>query len=454
LSVILIVISLVAAACGGGDRGDDPSGVGSPTTAEASSGASDGSFGTLDSPCGEGDAKGATDQGVTDTEIRIGYGDDSGYPQSPGLNHQVSDAVKAFIAWCNDQGGINGREVVGDYYDAAVTNVANVLTEACEKDFYLVGEFWVLDDAQEPLRRGCGLPAVPAAAGTAKFANAPLKHEPVPSALDQASVSGAVQLQELYPDEVKKAGVLWGNYPVIVDRKDQVNEAYSEFGWSFDSECSVSYSITGEADWKPLIQKLKDCGAEVVYWVGSPAPNFEAALEAASQLEYEPVWWSDTNTYDLAFAKWNTNGFGDKVYFRMAFTPLEEADSNPAVEQYLQILEDSGGDVNQFGEQAASAFLLWATAVQACGSDVTRDCVAGELDDVHEWTGGGLHAPTDPGANTVPSCGVLMNLKGTEFVRVTPEEADTYDCDPSYAHQLEGLVVTRNNIGPDRIAPL
>jgi hypothetical protein len=47
-----------------------------------------------------------------------------------------------------------------------------------------------------------------------------------------------------------------------------------------------------------------------------------------------------------------------------------------------------------------------------------------------------------------------MNMKGTEFVRVTPEEEDTYDCDPSYAHQLEGLVVTRNKIGPDRIAPL
>ena len=27
------------------------------------------------------------------------------------------------IAWCNAQGGINGRKIVGDYYDAAVTNV-------------------------------------------------------------------------------------------------------------------------------------------------------------------------------------------------------------------------------------------------------------------------------------------------------------------------------------------
>ena len=35
----------------------------------------------------------------------------------------MGDAVKAMIAWCDAQGGINGRKIVGDYYDAAITNV-------------------------------------------------------------------------------------------------------------------------------------------------------------------------------------------------------------------------------------------------------------------------------------------------------------------------------------------
>ena len=44
------------------------------------------------------------------------------------------------IDWCNEQGGINGRQIVGNYYDAAITNVVNVTTEACSQVFMLVGE--------------------------------------------------------------------------------------------------------------------------------------------------------------------------------------------------------------------------------------------------------------------------------------------------------------------------
>ncbi len=78
-------------------------------------------FGTLDSPCGPGSATGATDRGVTDSASTIGYGDDRGFAQSPGLNKEMGDSVKAFIKWCNDQGGINGRKIIGDFYDAKIT---------------------------------------------------------------------------------------------------------------------------------------------------------------------------------------------------------------------------------------------------------------------------------------------------------------------------------------------
>ena len=65
--------------------------------------------------------------------------------------------MKAMIAWCNDQGGINGREVVGNYYDAKVTEVTNAMTQACEEVFMLVGQGWVFDSGQETIRQGCGL---------------------------------------------------------------------------------------------------------------------------------------------------------------------------------------------------------------------------------------------------------------------------------------------------------
>ena len=119
---LVAVLSIFAAACGGG-RSDSSDGSTNTTAKSTSSG-----FGTLDSPCGAGDAKGATQQGVTDTAITIGYGDDAGYAAAPGLNKEMSDAMKAMIKWCNDQGGINGRQITGKYYDAAIMNVSNVMT--------------------------------------------------------------------------------------------------------------------------------------------------------------------------------------------------------------------------------------------------------------------------------------------------------------------------------------
>src|SRR5690606_4298570 len=151
--------------------------------------------------------------------------------------------------------------------------------------------------------------------------------------------------------------------------------------------------------WAAIAQRLKDCGAEMVYFSGSPNPAFQNFLDAASQVDFKPVWWTDANFVTPQFAAWNQNGFADNVYSRMVFVPLEQADTNPATKQYVELVEPSGGDVSLLGAQAASAFLLWATGAKACGSNLTGQCVIDELRKVNEWTGGGLHSTTDPGGN-------------------------------------------------------
>ena len=88
LVALVTVLSLVAAACGSGRSSSSGDDNGSTATTAATGG--DTTFGDLASPCGAGDASGATQQGVTDTSITIGYGDDAGFAQSPGLNHEMS----------------------------------------------------------------------------------------------------------------------------------------------------------------------------------------------------------------------------------------------------------------------------------------------------------------------------------------------------------------------------
>jgi ABC-type branched-subunit amino acid transport system substrate-binding protein len=442
----LLAIALVAGACSSGRSSSSDTGTATTTAADSGT-----SFGDLASPCGPGDANGATAQGVTDTSITIGYGDDAGYQPAPGLSHQLSDAMKAMISWCNDQGGINGRKVVGNYYDAKVTEVTNAMTQACAQAFMLVGEGWVFDSGQESTRQGCGLPAVPGYAVSPAFTNAPDQVQSVPNPVDYMPTEFAAAFQKLFPEQIKKTATVYADYPATKDPKDKVLATYPQFGFNF-LDCPQVYGIQGESDWKPLAQKLKDCGAEAVYFAGSPYPNFENFLDAANQVDYHPIWFSDANMYDEALAKWNVNGYADKVYIRSSFTPLFEADKVPAVQQYIDIVTKSGGEVNQLGEQAASSFLLWATAAQQCGSTLTRDCVMGELAKVTSWTGGGLHSEGNPAGNLPATCGMVLKVTGTNFERVYPTEPGTLDCSADYATKVTGPLIDRAKLDANRIA--
>lgn len=337
----------MAGACSSG-RSDDATTDGSTATTKV---ADETAFGDLPSPCGPGEAKGATAQGVTDTAITIGYGDDAGYQPAPGLSHELSDAMKAMITWCNDQGGINGRKVVGNYYDAEVTEVTNAMTQACSEAFMLVGQGWVFDSGQETLRQGCGLSAVPGYAVSPAFTNAPNQVQSVPNPVDYMPTEFAAAFAKLFPNEIKKTSVVFADYPATKDPKDEVVATYPQYGFTF-LDCPQTYGIQGESDWKPLAQKLKDCGAEVVYFVGSPYPNFENFLDAANQVDYHPIWFSDANMYDETLAQWNVSGYADKVYMRSSFIPLFEADQVPAVQKYIEVVTASGGEVNQLIERS------------------------------------------------------------------------------------------------------
>lgn len=417
-----LALAMVTTSCASERSGDD--GV------SAGGGQSSGGgryFGTLPSPCGPGDAKGATDQGVTDTTITIGFGDDRGFASAPGLSKEMGDAVKAMIDWCNEQGGINGRKIKGNQYDAAYTNSVKVMQQACKQDFMLVGQGFAMDEAAEQHRVACKLPTV---AGFTVGPNAtmgPMKYEAVPYPVDLMNVGGLRIAEKLFPEAKEKADILLSTSPAVTMGTNKVSAAMKKLGYK-QLNCGVRLNDAGESSYMPHAEKIKKCGAELLWSSDSPDPGQFSLLESIERAGAKPKYLFEATWYSSLVAQWNKAGTGDNIHIAMIFQPLENADKVPAVKQYMDLVNAQKGKVALLGMQATSSFLLWAQAAKNCGSNLTRQCVINELSKVHEWTGGGLHAPTDPGANKPSSCALMVKLTGTKYEQVYPKTIGEYEC--------------------------
>jgi hypothetical protein len=87
-----------------------------------------------------------------------------------------------------------------------------------------------------------------------------------------------------------------------------------------------------------------------------------------------------------------------------------------------------------FGILAWSAGLAFEQAAKAVGPHLTRAALVSQLQQIHNWTGGGVTPPVDLG-NKIPSpCFFYLQIQGGGFQRAYPSGANTYDCSGGLFH--------------------
>jgi ABC-type branched-subunit amino acid transport system substrate-binding protein len=429
--------ALLLAACG---RSDSETGGGSTTSTTAgSTQPASGDFGTLEDVCQSGDASGAPAQGVTPTEIKVGTFADPGFVGRPGLDQELFDTAEVFAKWCNAAGGINGRKIVVNEHDSALFDVKARMTDACSQDFFLVGGGAVFDNQGVETRLQCMLPDIPGYQVTAEARGADLKVEPLPNPIDNIAIGDYRYLAKKYPSSTKKIGILTGDLPTTVTVAKQAEEAAKKLGWQ------IVYSdqdpSTGPTSWAPYAQGMKDKGVEGLIWVGEPE-NLAKLEVDMKDVDFAPQWVrADTNHYDQKLLDVGGSSVAN-TYIPSAFVPFEQAAKNPATQQYLDAMEQYKPNAKAkalLGAQAWSAWLLFAQAAKACGSDLTRTCVFDNAKKIHDWTGGGLHATTDPGGNKGSQCFTLLVAGNGKFAVVdNSPNTGLYNCSPQNRQALQG----------------
>lgn len=425
MGVAAAALLLVAGACSSDRSDEDPEG-GDGSTSTSADVPTD-TFGDLESPCGDGDASGATEQGVTDDSITIGYGDDSGYANAPGLNEEMGDAMDEMIAWCNSQGGINGREIVGNRYDAALDNAAQVIVESCAQDFMLVGQGFAGDEDIEADRIACKMPMVPGFTLSSSANNAPMSYAPLPFPADQLSVARGELTLQTFP-EATAFDFIGHDSPFTQLGEKRTLAVYEASGMK-QAGCGVVLKSAGGDNYRALVQRYEECGATVLFDQGTPTPATFSFLDAMRVEGYEPTILTDATWYAQNVLSANVDGLTEGINITMQFQPFENADKVQAVADYLAVMaQNPDAKTGLLGMQSTSSFLLWATAAKACGSDLTRQCMVNELSKVTSWTGGGMHAESNPGENLPPSCSMIMTVKGGTYEQIAPAEQGEFYC--------------------------
>ena len=437
---LLLVIALVGAACGGRD-GDDATPT-TTTTVAVTQDADDSPtepddtpvvedpavmIGTLASPCAAGDASGATDTGVSDDKINVAVFSDHTNDIAPGLNVDVYEAVEAFVAWCNDQGGIEGRPVETELFESKLFEANQRAAEICESDVFVALGAGALDNDSVNTLADCGVPYLAAFTGSKPAIESPAAFPAIPTPFVSHAAGEGFWFAEQFPAEIENAGILFASFASSVQIAARAQVAYEQAGFNFIHE--GTHNPQGETNWTPVMQPFKEAGVEVI--VSMAQTEFTAAfMLAAAEQDYFPIVLANSANFTDDLITIGGEAV-EGVYTYTGSAPIGEAIEGSATQFYLDLLADYGDDAQPalLGINSLASTVLFAHTAAACGSELTRDCLRTGIEGLDSWDTGGLHGPTNPGAREGTACYMVLQVIDGEWARISPSEG--LDCDPT-----------------------
>ena len=439
-------LTLAVAGCGrSGSSGPAASSSSPVGSSSAPASAAPGDFGSLKGVCGPGNAKGATERGVTDTTIRIGVTADPGAAAAPGLEQEFFDTADGFSQWCNAAGGINGRKIVVDKLDAKLFNVGQVTTQACQKDFMLVGNGNAFDSAGVKIRENCKLGQIPAYVVSPQAVDAKYQVQASPVPSDEVNNGAMRLLAAAYPD-TKAGGVGIGSSTLssIIPTGLKAQEYLKDIG----VKVAVLQNQPVQVDnYRPYIEQLKTTDAKGFYQISAQDPT--PIVQAMKNVGYTPDWilYSVQFYGPQAVSGAKALGTFPPSYVQFPTLPFALDTKYPVLKQAENIISAAVHNPKLTWSSLSSfnAWLLFAESAKACGSNLTMDCVLSKAKDHTDWTAGGLYPPQNLVSGEASPCIALVRLTSDGFVydeKVTsPTSGDgPFNCDPANVKHVKTYV--------------
>ena len=403
----------------------------------ASSVATNGQWPGVGKICEAGPGGASSVRGVGSKTINIAVFNDAANTVDPGLEAEFPQQAQAFADWCNASGGIDGRHIVIDNRDAALFNAAQQATAACQSDFMAVGGGMALDQPSVPIREQCGLGQI---SGYVVSNASDLASDQVdPSGINTDSVTSGWfgALAKAYPQAVKNAGMGGADTPSVLEPETKYEFGAEAQGWNVGEFLEPPVTVE---NWAPYVEDYQTKGVQAL-WPADTA-NFTPFAQAMTTAGYHPAFIALGTQFanSQTSAAIAANPSLPPVYVETSWWPLSLASQNPSLEQLVNTMHTyaKGDSVDFDDEEGAEAWLLWAKAASACGTDLTVSCVLNKAAAVTNWDAGGIEAPiahlTLSNDNPQPSpCFTIMkgSAKGWFYDKaITHPTQSIWNCNP------------------------
>ena len=403
--------------------GPDAAAGGSATPAAPSAGAAPVAGGQCQGKSG------ATEVGVTAGEIKVGNVTSLTGP-IPGFGSTGQQAVRAYFAMVNSQGGVCGRKLTlvsgDDRLDASVNRAE---TERISRQVLgFTGMLSIVDGGGAQVLKGTNIPDTVLAVGDERIALS-----------NNFSVQGLTPGvkgtgQELaYRHMAQKFGaknfaIIWGSQVVARTQAQAFIEDAKKAGLNIAYTAEVAPT---ESNFTSHISEMRSKGVDFLSLNLEINGQSQLRKQMAQQGWEIPVPDLGSQVYGSRFLKLAgdaANGVHTHVYHAL----VEDAAAVPAAAQFREWYNriSPGADYDFFAIMSWSGTAAFVKALRMVGPDVTRDKMIAALrsKDFTAFTADGMLAPVDM-VNKRPSrCFLLATVKDGKWVREDPASGGGFVC--------------------------
>lgn len=399
LAVAGLAAAILVAACGSNSK---PSSQASTTVGTSGSNSS------------------STAQGVTPTTITLGQIADISGP-IPGLMQGTSFGIDAWAAEVNSEGGIDGRKIVIDHKDSALSCTAytNGITSLLKSTFAIVGSASAVDSCGATVvKANPAVPVIPAffVSTNWSFSNVipPIPQPPgwsTTSFLWIKAKFGAAAVQK-YAD-LYSTGTQMGF--------DENTAAAEAVGYKLVYSRGIGYT---ETNFTSDILRMKAEGVQVVNLIDDAVNQVASFEDQAAQQDFHPdAVISYAYDHNLFKEVGNPADVNNLYLPNTSVLYLgEDAGTVPEIGTMTSWLQKThpGAPVSLYVFEGWISGLLFQQAMASSGKTPSQARLLTALTNTKSFSADGLLPPGNVGEKIPNNCVVMTGVRDGKFVRLDP----------------------------------